>query len=84
MSLRAAVRSLSRRLGLVAGATETCPTCGMVAPAGTSEAPADGPSADARDIARCRQCRVPLASDGVLVRRYARGYHVHAKVVDLR
>jgi len=82
--LRGAVRALAKRVGHVAGATERCPSCGQTAPAGTSEAPADGPESDGRGVPQCGQCRLPIAAEAVLVTRWARGYNVAAKVVDLR
>jgi hypothetical protein len=84
MSLRGAFKALAKRVGLVVGATERCPSCAQLAPAGTLEAPADGPESDGRGVPHCTRCRLPLASAGLLVTRWARGYSVHAKVVDLR
>lgn len=84
MSLRSAVLSLSRKVGLVTGATETCPTCGLIASAGTRDSAADGPTHGARNVPQCTQCRIPIDSPGVIVRRYARGYRVATKVIDLR
>jgi hypothetical protein len=83
-ALAASVRRLEQRVGLVGGATETCPSCGGAAPVGTAAAQAEGPREDARGLPMCAQCRLPVAVDGLLVTRWPRGYVVHAKVVDLR
>lgn len=79
-----ALRSLAKRVGFVVGMTETCPTCGGTAPAGTATALEDGPREDAHGVPLCTRCRLPLEAPGLLVKRVARGYLVHAKVVDLR
>lgn len=84
MSLRVAVQSLERKLGLVAGATETCATCGEIAPAGCSITAADGPTVGERGETLCPRCRLPVSSEGVIVRRWGQGYRVHAKLIDLR
>jgi len=84
VSVAGALRSLAKRVGLVVGMTETCPTCGGTAPSGTATAGDDGPREDAHGVPHCTRCRLPVDAPGLLVTRWARGYMVNAKVVDLR
>lgn len=84
MSIRAGLAALAKRVGYVVGHTETCETCGQLAPAGTSAADEDGPASDVHGVPRCARCRMPVAAEGLIVSRWARGFLAHAKVIDLR